>query len=806
MPAMFLFRVFLICCFFLIPLQIWAGASCAAIFLELHIDLKLSLNTSKILYTAGIRSVKDLQSKTEEELRKLFNSNEQALQEIKVALKREKDQGLFPLHTVRTLNEMGVYAIDSLNLPTELVKVLYTAGIRSVGDLQSKTEKELRKLFNPGKKEQALQKINTAIKKKSASSSVSDLDLSESATNMLDVSRIYSTEDLIKRTERELLILLSYAGPHNHPSLTNDPKLVLREIKLALKKRGFRLSDDFLVKDMGLSVRVANALNTVVGIHTMEDLASKTERELRRLLKPYAPELFSHYFYGEQETFNVIKTALAERGLSFKSDPLVEDLGLSIITANELNRAGIHTIEDLTSKTARELSKLGISSQNLDKIKIALGYRDLSLTPDPLVDDLGFSVKTANILDKAGIHTIEDVTGKTDRELKKLLRPYVSITTIYSITRGIIPKIKTALAEKGLSLKSDLLVDDLGLTFSAANELNRAGIHTIKDLTTKTARELLNISGISNRSLFQIRKALEERGLSFKSDLLVDDLGLAFITANELNRAGIHTIEDLTKKTGRELSNISGISNRSLFQIRRTLAKRGSSLKFGLLVDDLGLAFITANELNEAGIHTIEDLTKKTGRELLNINGIGNQKFAQIRKALEERGLSFKSDPWVDDLDLSVRIANNLDRAGIHSIEDLTKKTARELLNINGIGNQKFAQIRKALEERDLSFKPDPLVDDLGLSIKTANTLAGIHTIEDLTTKTERELFNTAGISSESFVQIRRELAERGLSFKSDLLVDDLGLSVRIANNLDRAGIHTIENLTKKNRKRTVKY
>ena len=263
----------------------------------------------------------------------------------------------------------------------------------------------------------------------------------------------------------------------------------------------------------------------------------------------------------------------------------------------------------------------------------------------------------------------------------------------------------------------------------------------------------------------------------------MDDLGLSIKKANDLSKAGIYTIEDLTTKTERELFNTAGISSESFVQIRRALVKRGLSLKSDLLVDNWGLTFSAVNELNRAGIHTIEDLTTKTARELSKL-GISSQNLDKIKTAVGYRELSLTPDPdpLVDNLGLSVQIANNLDRAGIHTIEDLTKKTARELSKL-GISSQNLDEIKTVLGYRDLSLTPDPLVDDLGLSIWAANVIAkgnvfdlglssqtvqilnkaGIHTVEDLVRKTITELSKLDGIDSESFGEITKIFSKMGL-------------------------------------------
>ena len=48
------------------------------------------------------------------------------------------------------------------------------------------------------------------------------------------------------------------------------------------------------------------------------------------------------------------------------------------------------------------------------------------------------------------------------------------------------------------------------------------------------------------------------------------------------------------------------------------------------------------NALQHHGIHTIEELSKYSEKEILKLHGMGPASMPKLRKALEERGLSFK--------------------------------------------------------------------------------------------------------------------------------------------------------------------
>ena len=61
-----------------------------------------------------------------------------------------------------------------------------------------------------------------------------------------------------------------------------------------------------------------------------------------------------------------------------------------------------------------------------------------------------------------------------------------------------------------------------------------------------------------------------------------------------------------------------------------------------------------------------------------------------------------KLEMSIEDLDLSVRSYNCLKRAGIHTVQDLTKKTEEEMLKVRNLGKKSLDEVIKKI--RDLGF------------------------------------------------------------------------------------------------------
>ena len=59
----------------------------------------------------------------------------------------------------------------------------------------------------------------------------------------------------------------------------------------------------------------------------------------------------------------------------------------------------------------------------------------------------------------------------------------------------------------------------------------------------------------------------------------------------------------------------------------------------------------------------------------------------------------------IEEMDLSVRSYNCLKRAGIHTIEDLTKKTEDDMLKVRNLGKKSLDEVIFKLESYKLKLK-----------------------------------------------------------------------------------------------------
>lgn len=84
------------------------------------------------------------------------------------------------------------------------------------------------------------------------------------------------------------------------------------------------------------------------------------------------------------------------------------------------------------------------------------------------------------------------------------------------------------------------------------------------------------------------------------------------------------------------------------------------------------------------------------------VNLVDNMKGREILISQDDEKTHKKLETSIEDLDLSVRSYNCLKRAGIHTVQDLTKKTEDEMLKVRNLGKKSLDEVIKKI--RDLGF------------------------------------------------------------------------------------------------------
>lgn len=149
-------------------------------------------------------------------------------------------------------------------------------------------------------------------------------------------------------------------------------------------------------------------------------------------------------------------------------------------------------------------------------------------------------------------------------------------------------------------------------------------------------------------------------------------------------------------------------------------------------------------------------------------------------------------DTPVADFELSVRSRNCLRQMNICSLGDLLRTTEAELLSYKNFGETSLNEIKVMLTQKGLvlgqSLRPvdapvqalsvpcepdtqvesEKLISELELSVRSRRCLQalGIHSLGDLTAKSEAELMTIKNFGQTSMIEIKNQLALHGLSLR----------------------------------------
>ena len=84
------------------------------------------------------------------------------------------------------------------------------------------------------------------------------------------------------------------------------------------------------------------------------------------------------------------------------------------------------------------------------------------------------------------------------------------------------------------------------------------------------------------------------------------------------------------------------------------------------------------------------------------VNLVDTMKNKEILISQDDEKAHKKLEMSIEDLDLSVRSYNCLKRAGIHTVQDLTRKTEDEMLKVRNLGKKSLDEVIKKI--KDLGF------------------------------------------------------------------------------------------------------
>ena len=125
-----------------------------------------------------------------------------------------------------------------------------------------------------------------------------------------------------------------------------------------------------------------------------------------------------------------------------------------------------------------------------------------------------------------------------------------------------------------------------------------------------------------------------------------------------------------------------------------------------LSIQNIGLSQRAVNSLDRRGIKLLNDLSNITEKDFHRIRGLGEKATNEIIDKMNEYGISFKRDTlYFEELGLSTRAVNSLESHGIKSIYELSNITKADLLEISDLGTKTINEIIEMMKKYEISFK-----------------------------------------------------------------------------------------------------
>lgn len=166
-----------------------------------------------------------------------------------------------------------------------------------------------------------------------------------------------------------------------------------------------------------------------------------------------------------------------------------------------------------------------------------------------------------------------------------------------------------------------------------------------------------------------------------------------------------------------------------LYDESRLEERERQTAMLDMAISDFELSVRSRNCLRQMNIRSLSDLLNTSEPELLSYKNFGETSLNEIKAMLTQKGLrlgqalqpaepvvlppseepsggdSARLDRSVAELELSVRARKALQRLGVATIGELIQKTEAELLTIKNFGQTSMIEIKKQLAKYGLSFR-----------------------------------------------------------------------------------------------------
>lgn len=142
------------------------------------------------------------------------------------------------------------------------------------------------------------------------------------------------------------------------------------------------------------------------------------------------------------------------------------------------------------------------------------------------------------------------------------------------------------------------------------------------------------------------------------------------------------------------------------YMLEETLTERETYILYSFFRDQMRM-----NEIGERYGIQAEWVRQIKDKAIRRIRHPSRLKYLNLGLAEVERLQPPEGKPFVkrtiDELDLSVRAFNGVLRAGVRTIEDLTRLSRSDLMKVRNMGVRTISEIETKLKDKGLSLRPD---------------------------------------------------------------------------------------------------
>lgn len=305
------------------------------------------------------------------------------------------------------------------------------------------------------------------------------------------------------------------------------------------------------------------------------------------------------------------------------------------------------------------------------------------------IEDLGFTVRTFNVLKRANINTVADIFCLHYSEIQEVKN--IGIKSKNEVLRTIREKYDSNWLVDEIKALS---IEELSLSENTFNQLNNAGIRNIENILSLSFDELQNLCNYDNEYRDEvIYKIRENYSIDWLADEIraksISELNLSVRAFNVLKKAGITAIGDLINLSYNDLENIRHITNKErgkiIFGVRKMcitnwLVDEVKSIE----VDKICLSDRALNGLKKDGIYTLKDVISLSYHELRRATYLGKKSRSDIIKTIRE----IHDPTWLIDeikeipiqkMFFSNEIWYELEKMNVFTIGDILKLSLNDI-------------------------------------------------------------------------------------------------------------------------------